>query len=183
MVFGPQFMVHSQTLATRLFSFFLLFVLVENSHFLHVNFFFLFLFIFLILLLVRMSDTEGDAVQVDEGVELAGGVEIRQMDPNSALREVLKKALQHGGLARGLRECVKALDRREGRLCVLASQCDEPAYVDLVKALCKHHNIKVISFSFIIIIFIYYFHEFKLGRKGNKKTTNLFSFFFFFLLL
>ena len=76
-----------------------------------------------------MSDLEGDAtpmegVEEDEdGVEMAGAVVVKEpLDPNSALREVLKRALQHGGLARGLHECVKALDRREARLCVLASQ-------------------------------------------------------------
>jgi ribosomal protein L7Ae-like RNA K-turn-binding protein len=30
-----------------------------------------------------------------------------------ALRQVLKDALEHHGVARGLRECVKALDRRQ----------------------------------------------------------------------
>ena len=92
-----------------------------------------------------MSDNEGDAVVEGGAEEVAAEpvVEAIVYDPNSALKEVLKKALQHGGLARGLHECVKALDRREARLCVLSSQCDEPAYVDLIKALCKYHNIKV----------------------------------------
>ncbi len=70
-----------------------------------------------------MSDVEGDAVE--GGVEEVAAepvAEVIHYDPNSALKEVLKKALQHGGLARGLHECVKALDRREARLCVLASQ-------------------------------------------------------------
>ena len=69
--------------------------------------------------------------------------DIIELTPDSSLKEVLNQALRHGGLVRGLRECVKALDRKEARLCVLAASCDEPAYVDLVRALCKHHNILV----------------------------------------
>ena len=68
-----------------------------------------------------------------------------QMDVLTALKEVLKKSLVHDGLARGLHECAKALDRRQAHLCVLASNCSEPAYVALVEALCLEHNIKLIK--------------------------------------
>lgn len=36
-----------------------------------------------------------------------------------ALKGVLKLALMHDGLARGLREASKALDRRQAHMCVL----------------------------------------------------------------
>jgi len=62
-----------------------------------------------------------------------------------ALKEVLKKALIHDGLARGLYESVKALDKRQAHLCVLSSSCNEPAYVRLVEALCVEHNINLIK--------------------------------------
>mmetsp|Transcript_90069 Transcript_90069/g.125118 ORF Transcript_90069/g.125118 Transcript_90069/m.125118 type:complete len:146 (-) Transcript_90069:54-491(-) len=68
-----------------------------------------------------------------------------EMDKSTALKEVLKKALIHDGLARGLRECAKALDRRQAHLCVLAGECDEPAYVKLVNALCMAHNIPLMK--------------------------------------
>ena len=45
---------------------------------------------------------------------------------------MLKKALINDGLARGLREAVKALDKRQAFLCVLSEGCTEPAYVKLV---------------------------------------------------
>ena len=67
------------------------------------------------------------------------------MDVFVALQKVLKTALVHDGLARGLREAVKALDRRQAHLCVLAGNCDEPNYVALVRALCDEHEIKLIK--------------------------------------
>ncbi|KAF6002490.1 hypothetical protein CCYA_CCYA10G2890 [Cyanidiococcus yangmingshanensis] len=65
-------------------------------------------------------------------------------DVNTALRIVLRKALAHGGLARGLRESVRALDSRKARLCVLAMSCDEPAMTKLVQALCAEHGINLV---------------------------------------
>uniref|UniRef100_A0A674GAU2 40S ribosomal protein S12 n=1 Tax=Taeniopygia guttata TaxID=59729 RepID=A0A674GAU2_TAEGU len=76
----------------------------------------------------------------EEGIT-AGGV----MDVNTALQEVLKTALIHDGLARGIREAAKALDKRQAHLCVLASNCDEPTYVKLVEALCAEHQINLIK--------------------------------------
>jgi len=63
----------------------------------------------------------------------------------SALKDVLKKSLIHDGLARGLHEAAKALDKRHAHLCVLASNCEEPAYIKLVEALCAEHNINLIK--------------------------------------
>ena len=76
----------------------------------------------------------------EEGIA-AGGV----MDVNTALQEVLKTALIHNGLAHGICEAVKALDKRQAHLCVLASNCEEPVYVKLVEALCDEHQINLIK--------------------------------------
>ncbi|KAK2103785.1 40S ribosomal protein S12 [Saguinus oedipus] len=76
----------------------------------------------------------------EEGIA-AGGV----MDVNTALQEVLKTALIHNGLACGIGKAAKALDKRQAHLCVLASNCDEPMYVKLVKALCAEHQINLIK--------------------------------------
>jgi len=81
-----------------------------------------------------MADEEGEVVQSGEGETIM-----------NALKEVLKKSLIHDGLARGLYESVKALDRRQAHLCVLSSSCNEPAYTRLVKALCAEHNIHLIT--------------------------------------
>ncbi|KAL0604237.1 40S ribosomal protein S12 [Plecturocebus cupreus] len=71
----------------------------------------------------------------------AGGVK----DVNTALREVLKTAVIHDGLARGIQEAAKALGRRRPRLCVPASNCDEPTCVKLVGALCAEQQINLIK--------------------------------------
>ena len=64
------------------------------------------------------------------------------MDINTAIQEVLKAALIHDGLARGLHESAKALDKRQALLCVLADNCDEPMYKKLVQALCQEHQVQ-----------------------------------------
>ncbi|XP_050998630.1 40S ribosomal protein S12-like [Acomys russatus] len=76
----------------------------------------------------------------EEGIA-AGGV----MDISAALQEVLKTALIHDGLTRGIREAPKALDKCQAHLCVLASNCDEPMYVKLVEALCAEHQINLVK--------------------------------------
>uniref|UniRef100_A0A1I7YRD0 40S ribosomal protein S12 n=1 Tax=Steinernema glaseri TaxID=37863 RepID=A0A1I7YRD0_9BILA len=67
------------------------------------------------------------------------------IDVKEALQKVLKSALIADGLARGLHEACKALDKRQAHFCVLASNCDEPQYVKLVKALCQKHEIPLLE--------------------------------------
>ena len=71
----------------------------------------------------------------------AGG----HMDINTALQEILKMSMIHDGLSRGLRESVKALDKRQALLCVLANNCDEQMYTKLIEALCAEHSINLIK--------------------------------------
>ncbi|KAI9849467.1 MAG: 40S ribosomal protein S12 [Sclerophora amabilis] len=86
-------------------------------------------------------------------VEASGEVEIPadgsgskgQMSVLEALKGVLKLALIHDGLARGLREASKALDRRQAHMCVLNENCEEEAYKKLVVALCSEHKIPLIK--------------------------------------
>jgi len=89
-----------------------------------------------------MSDAEDETpVVAAPAVAAAGG----PMDVSTALQEVLKTALIHDGLARGIRECAKALDKREAVLCVLANNCNEPMYKRLVEALCVEHEINIMK--------------------------------------
>merc|ERR1712137_510684 len=91
----------------------------------------------------KMSAEEQVEIEVDAVEEVVE--EEAPLDPQIALQKVLRTSLYHDGLARGLHEAVKALDRTEAHLCVLSSSCNEPAYVKLITALCKEHNIPMIK--------------------------------------
>lgn len=97
------------------------------------------------------------------------------MDVNTALQEVLKNSLIHDGVVHGLHKAAKALDkydirterrkisyttkvvyiiisidislccRRQAMLCILADNCDEVMYKQLVQALCNEHQIPLIK--------------------------------------
>lgn len=78
-----------------------------------------------------MSDAGSDAASraapeevVVDDVEVAAAPK-GAMSVEDALQEVLKNALVNDGLARGLRECAKALDKRQAHLCVLVETCTE----------------------------------------------------------
>merc|ERR1711933_163926 len=88
---------------------------------------------------IVMSDTEEMVVEVEE---VEG--EVTEMSVLDALKEVLKKALIHDGLRKGLRECAKALDRRSARLCCLAKDCENEEYKKLIRALCAEGDVNVI---------------------------------------
>ena len=79
------------------------------------------------------GDMETEPVVAEEAV-----AEVDEpLSPNVALKRVLKQALIHDGLKRGLREAAKELDRRVVKLCCLASDCNEPEYTRVVQALCE----------------------------------------------
>ena len=67
------------------------------------------------------------------------------MDLMTALQLVLRKSLAHGGLARGLHEGAKVIEKHAAHLCVVAEDCNQPDYVKLVKALCADHNVSLIT--------------------------------------
>ena len=73
-----------------------------------------------------MSDMEGDDAPVTvEETPAPAPAAAAPMDIFDAVQEILKLAMIHDGMARGLREAVKALDKRQALLCILANNCDE----------------------------------------------------------
>ncbi|GMK58196.1 hypothetical protein CspeluHIS016_0502280 [Cutaneotrichosporon spelunceum] len=88
------------------------------------------------------DDGDPNVEQVEQVADNSG-----PMSVEDALQEVIKTALIHDGLARGLRESAKALDKREAHLCVLVETVTEAEYSKLIEALCAEHNIQLIKVS------------------------------------
>ncbi|KAK9476652.1 50S ribosomal protein L30e-like protein [Lipomyces japonicus] len=91
-----------------------------------------------------MSDTEEVYVAEEVEVEASAPAPSGGLTVEEALKGVLRKALIHDGLARGLREASKALSRREAHLAVLVDSVDEESYVKLIEALCAEPGEKKI---------------------------------------
>merc|ERR1719378_550911 len=89
-----------------------------------------------------MADDEIPAEEIADDVEVEE--EIAEMNVLDALKEVLKKALVHDGLCRGLHECAKSLDKHTAKLCCLAKDCDNPEYTKLVRALCEEGGVNLV---------------------------------------
>jgi small subunit ribosomal protein S12e len=94
---------------------------------------------------IQSDVEENNAPEVGDEVEVTAEGSKGQMSVLDALKGVLKLALMHDGLARGLREASKALDRRQAHMCVLNEACEEEAYKKLVIALCSEHKIPLIK--------------------------------------
>lgn len=88
-----------------------------------------------------MSESEGERQEV-ENVQ----VEEQKADNiHDAIKIVLRKSHANIGLVKGLNEVVKALDRKEALLCVLAEDCEDAKYKKLVTSMCKTNNIPLLE--------------------------------------
>ncbi|CAI7366903.1 ASB_collapsed_G0053230.mRNA.1.CDS.1 [Saccharomyces cerevisiae] len=92
-----------------------------------------------ILLRRKISDVE-EVVEVQEETVVEQTAEVTIED---ALKVVLRTALVHDGLARGLRESTKALTRGEALLVVLVSSVTEANIIKLVEGLANDPENKV----------------------------------------
>lgn len=76
----------------------------------------------------------------------------------------------HDGLARGLREAAKALDKRQAHLCVLVETCTEAEYIKLIAALCAEHNINLIKVGDAKVLGTWA-GLCKIDREGNPRKV------------
>ena len=94
-----------------------------------------------------MADDEDTTPEVEAEAPAEEAAPEPPMDAQTALQKVLKNALCHDGLRRGLHECAKALDKGDAKLCVLSQGCNEPAYTKLIEALCAEHGVDMMKVS------------------------------------
>ena len=94
-----------------------------------------------------MSDTEqSDVPTTTETTTTTEVVEVKkELTLITALQEVLKTASFHDGLAKGLREACRSIVRDKPYFVVLADNCTEKQYKDLINALCREKKIDIIS--------------------------------------
>jgi small subunit ribosomal protein S12e len=90
----------------------------------------------------NLTPREETPVVVEEVAAPAPG---EPMTINTAVQLVLKKALAHDGLSRGLHEAARAIEKGEAQLCILAEDCNQPDYKKLIEALCAEHNVNLIT--------------------------------------
>ncbi|PSC68919.1 40S ribosomal S12-like [Micractinium conductrix] len=90
-----------------------------------------------------MSDGGESPKSVQEAPAAAAPGE--PMDLNTAIQVVMKKALAHDGLSRGLHEAARAIERGQAQLAILADDCNQPDYKKLIEALCAEQSVNLIS--------------------------------------
>merc|ERR1712078_566862 len=66
-------------------------------------------------------------------------------DLPTAIRKVLKNAMNVDGCIRGLHEAAKHIDAGKAQVVFLAESCNEPAYKKLVQGLCLEKNVPLID--------------------------------------
>ncbi|KAL6770052.1 hypothetical protein ACKKBG_A33410 [Auxenochlorella protothecoides x Auxenochlorella symbiontica] len=91
-----------------------------------------------------MSDG-GDSPRAAPAAEPVAAAPGEPMDVNTAVQQVLKKALAHDGLSRGLHEAARAIERGQAQLAVLADDCNQPDYKKLIEALSAEQGVSLIS--------------------------------------
>jgi small subunit ribosomal protein S12e len=71
--------------------------------------------------------------------------EERVTDVLEAVPKVLKKALIHDGVVRGLYQVTKAIEAKRVKCCFLALSCSEEPYIRLVRALCSEAKVPLVE--------------------------------------
>ena len=66
-----------------------------------------------------------------------------ELNINKALEKVILQARNTTNIIKGIHEVCKAIDHKQAKLVLLAEDCDEPKYKQLVSALCKSNMVPI----------------------------------------
>ena len=72
-------------------------------------------------------------------------VESKELTKESAIQIVLQRALNAGGVLKGISETIKNLEQKRVKLIFLADDCDNTQYKETLLALAESHKVKVIT--------------------------------------
>merc|ERR1719246_283468 len=89
-----------------------------------------------------MSDHEDNVAAVEVPVEEE---ETKADNINDAIKSVIKKSQANDGLVKGLNEVLKALDRKQALIAVLATDCEDAKYKKFVTAMAKAGGIPLME--------------------------------------
>ena len=107
----------------------------------------------------------------DAGEETkAAAVPQEPLNLDTALEEVIQISKINDGLVHGLNEVVKALDRDEAELCLLAADCQEDKYKKLVSAFAHQNKIPLIEIPKRDTLGEWVGYH-KLDEDGNKRKV------------
>lgn len=62
-----------------------------------------------------------------------------------AIKQIIKESRATGQLAKGLNECVRALETGKAKLCIMASDVDNDKYRTVVSWLCQEKRVKIVE--------------------------------------
>ena len=79
----------------------------------------------------------------EEGKKEEKEVPKEELNIVKALEKVLLQERNKSSICKGLHEVCKAIDHKTAKLVLLAADCDEPKYKQLINALCKTNMIPI----------------------------------------
>ncbi len=77
--------------------------------------------------------------------EVIQAVEVTQMTRETAIQTVIDTAAHHGGLVKGVRETMKAIESQKAKIVFLAEDCDNDEYKNKVTLFAKQNGVPVID--------------------------------------
>lgn len=91
------------------------------------------------------EQTKPTTAEAPAAVAAQPAADVEPETTEAALEIVIRKAIEANGVICGVSQVARALDRRTAFLCILATDCEEEQYRDLITALAHQNNIDIIQ--------------------------------------